>query len=171
MITRENIKDKLLAFYEGKSSREDERALYVYFSTEAELSDDLKTDRESFILLFESGESEHLAVPSGLEGDLNRLIDRLSGEEKKKTSRLKGRRLLWVGGVAASLVVGLFLGARHLDLFSDGDAVEYVADRDTFTDPKDAYKATEGALLYTSAKLNKALERMDKESKKKENRE
>lgn len=167
MISSENIKNKLLAFYEGRSSREDERALYVYFSTEAELPDDLKEDRDAFMLLFESGESGDVAVPAGLEDDLNRLIDRLGRDEAKGVSRHKKRRLLWIGGVAASLVVGLFLGARHLDMFSDGDAVEYVAERDTFTNPEDAYKATEGALLYTSAKLNKAFERMDKESKKK----
>ena len=167
MIERDKIKDKLLAFYEGKTSREDERALYVYFLTEAELPEELEDERDMFMSLFESDKGDEIAIPSNLEGDLHRLIDRMGENEAKGASRHKRRRLLWVGGVAASLILGLFLGGKHLDMFSDNEKVEYVVERDTFTDPQDAYNATEGALYYTSAKLNKVFERMEKSSDKK----
>lgn len=171
MINRENIRDKLLAFYEGRTSEGEERELFVYFSTETELLEDLEKDKEMFLLLFQSGKKNEIAVPSNLEDDLNRLIDRLSENEAKNVFRHKKRRLFWVGGVAASLVLGLFFGSQHLNIFSESDRSESIAEHDTFTDPEDAYKATEGALFYASAKMNKVLERMDNSSVKNQNKE
>lgn len=169
-MRKEDVKEKLLSFYEGKTSREEERALYVYFSTEENLPEDLEDDKRLFESLIEVESDRDIAIPHNLKSDLYQLIDRLEIEEKKNESfRPKLRKIFWITGVAASFIVVLILGIKHVDFFAGGGTAEVVAEQDTFSDPEEAYKATEKALLYTSAKMNKVLGHLDKGSDKNKN--
>lgn len=169
MKKTEDIKKILLSFYEGQTTHEEERMLYVYFLTETNLPEELEVDKQVIMSLFASLEKrEESLVPSGFDDRLNRLLAKFEAENKEKAlaPRRKFRKLLWAGGIAASLVVGIAIGINYIDPFSERNVAENVEERDTFTNPEDAYKATEGALLYTSAKMNKVLARLEKSSDK-----
>lgn len=165
-MRKEDVREKLLLFYEGKTSQEDERELYIYFSTEIDLPEDLETDKDVFLALFESNGNDSVDVPCGFEAELNKLIDGLNEEEKAKEqhSRPRTKRLLWIGGVAASLIFVLALGIKQTGVLTGNRVAETEVEKDTFSDPKEAYKATEEALLYTSAKMNKVLSHLEKSS-------
>jgi len=93
-------------------------------------------------------------VPSGLESKLERLIDRLDKEEtqsKRKAIQIR----LWVGSIAASIIVlfsvGLYIHSSDKMKMSD------TSQPSTISDPDVAYREAEKALILVSENFNKGL--------------
>ena len=92
-------------------------------------------------------------LPEGLSERLERHIDLLAADEKKrKISIAKRRSIYWFGSIAASLIVGVAIffqiESRHLE------------PQDTFSDPREAAIAAQNALALLSTKLNKGLDQV-----------
>lgn len=168
----ENIKKLLTAFYEGETSQEEELLFYHYFLEEQTIPDYLLKDKEMFLKLYDKENT--IGVPNNLESKLNNLIDKLEQEEQnkgksgsaidnKKSVRIQNLNWRWVGAIAASILIvvttGIFLQDNSFDNTAQNESG--FTRKDTFTDPEDAYKETEKALLYASSKLNKGMEQIE----------
>ena len=96
-------------------------------------------------------------VPTGLESKLETLINRLDKEEKQ--SKRKARQIrLWVGSVAASIVVLISVG---LYIYSSDKTKMFNASQTaTITDPEVAYREAEKALILVSENFNKGLSQL-----------
>lgn len=164
----EDVREKLLSFYEGSTSQEEERELYVYFSTTVDLPEELENDKQIFMSLFDINDS--IELPVSLEDDLNRMIDGLVDKDAS-ASRSPQRtitRVLWIGGVAACLALVVVFGIKQIySPNGDSGVAQLEMEKDTFSDPEQAYKVTEEALLYTSAKMNKVLRHLEKSNNEK----
>jgi hypothetical protein len=140
METKE-IKQLLQRYFNGESTRAEERLLENYFQS-GKVADDLE-DYTGFFsgisVLANSGRDEEL------EGEIMDFIRKNEPKEKPKT------RWLWqmVTGIAASviIVVGGVLFYQH-----ENEPFE-----DTFDNPEIAYAYAEQTLGYVSAKYNKGI--------------
>lgn len=158
----EEVKNKLISFYTGETSVEEERELYVYFTTTDELAEELLDDQRVFLSLYDTSSFDaSVSVPSGLEASLDAHIDELATVSKKRD---KVSMWKWsVGtGIAASLAIGLFFQLSKPSSVEVDDEIF----ADTFNNPEDAYRATEETLLYTSVKINDAFSVLEKASRK-----
>lgn len=147
------IETLLSRYYSGHSSQAEEEALKQFFAQE-EAPTHLTAEKELFTQLASLSGPE---APQGLEGRLDRLIDRLDCQERRAAGRKKRAfiaRLQWMGGIAAGLLL-LFLVDSHTDR-TDTPAVR----QDTCATPEEAYVETRKALLLFSSALNKITERM-----------
>jgi len=92
-------------------------------------------------------------LPEGLSERLERHIDQLATDEKKrKISITKRRSIYWFGSIAASLIVGVAI-------FFQVES-RYTEPQDTFSDPREAAIAAQNALAMLSTKLNKGLDQV-----------
>jgi len=147
----EEIERLLAAFYEGKTTEDQEEALKSYFETQ-DVPEQFHTDRRLFLSFHRVALCPEL--PAGLDDKLSRLIDEKAEDDKKLMISGRMRRIRrWTGGVAATilLAIGLTFGLQHLQSGSP---------QDTFTDPAEAYMAAEAALLQVSTALNEGLDQL-----------
>lgn len=144
----------LTAFYEGKTTEQEEIAL-----KQALLREDVPThlleERKLFLDCFAQSEAEDMEplVPISLEEKLTAWID--AKQQVEKHPRHAGNRRLnlkWVSGIAASiLLVGVFLAMG--DYFDRGEKKH----KDTFTNPEEAYQVLRATLIEVSEGLNQGL--------------
>lgn len=137
----EEIERLLNKYYEGNTTESQEEVLKKYFETQ-DVPQRLLKDKKIFLSL---RENVYMAVPTGLEDKLSRMIDQKEEEERKFFKR----NWRWTGGIAASLVLLFGLG-YSISNFRDSVAEP----QDTFTDPQDAYKVLQATLMEVSADMN-----------------
>lgn len=145
-------------YFEGMTSVEEERLLRDYFlggNVDASLMDDC----EFFVALNGMG-----TMPEGDKEAESRLRDRLSRQidgwnmvEKTAVRVVRRINLRWLAGVAASLLLVVFLGLY----FNSRQEEPPVTMQDTFSDPRDAAAEAERALTKFSVDLNRGLDKMN----------
>ena len=149
------IEELLARYYDGKTSRAEEKELKRFF-TEEDVPDHLLSEKELFLRL------SVLPVP-GEPGNLKNKLDRLIDEwdtceqhKEKAGKRIRTVRLQWIGSIAASLLIlfstGIYLYASY----------NVPVPQDTCATPEEAYAQTRKALLMFSSTLNKGIEQVEK---------
>lgn len=150
--------EKLIAdFYEGKTSVDQEKELFHFFETQ-EVPPHLLAEKELFQKMYSS--CNDIEVPTHLEQKLSHLID--SWEKKEEKGPHQKRRITnwhWISGIAASLFLILSMG-----LYTHLEQQEPVL-TDTYSNPNDAYKEAQKALLLVSDNLNKGVSELENAQK------
>lgn len=156
-----DIESLLHSFYEGETSKEEEKILSDFFETES-IPKDMEDERRIFLKLYSAQQNN---VPAHLEEKLNTLIDNLAEEESHKTSHivLPTRHLTkpvrWAMSIAASVLIILSAGIfAHFG--NNGNNNEMLVD--TYSSPEEAYLETQKTLLLVSGKLNKGIKQIEK---------
>lgn len=138
--TEATIRQLLERYYQGTTTRDEERRLKAYFAQD-DVPPTLAAEREMFrYLAHEARQTPPL--PQGLEERLARSIDRWAAEDSRRlhAKTLRRPRLWrWTASIAASLLLASAIG---LHLYTQHSA----APRDTFDDPKLAYAEARRAL-------------------------
>lgn len=151
-----HIEQLLESFYDGITSVEEEKVLFGFFTGNG-VPDYMEKERKLFLKLYQT---EKTSIPENLEFRLNSLIDTLesanSGDEKR--NKISVSHWQWIGGIAASII--LFASAGLL-LHKNFDKKSDFVMQDTYTNPEEAYRETQKAMLLVSNKLNKGLEQME----------
>ncbi|MDR1518217.1 MAG: hypothetical protein LBS52_09065 [Dysgonamonadaceae bacterium] len=149
----EDIKQLLVKFYNGETSREEEARLSAFFRQE-NLPAELADDRNLFLSLSECGQ-EPL---SGLEGRIDSFIARLAEEESAGERRARKTRL-WgrATGIAASLLLVVAIGFWR---YSGHEKDTVLAD--TYQSPEEARKATLQALQLFSQHFSEGMKPVEK---------
>ncbi|BEG99123.1 hypothetical protein [Bacteroides sedimenti] len=147
--------EKLIAdFYEGKTSVEQEKELKLFFETQ-DVPPHLMAEKRVFLEMF--FDDNEIEIPPHLEQKLSNQIDSWA-EKENRTKLHQSRRIkswYFISGIAAS--VCLILG---IALYRP-DKQEKTVLTDTYTNPQDAYRETQKALLLVSNNLNKGMNQME----------
>jgi hypothetical protein len=156
--------EKLIAdYYEGKTSVSQEKELMHFFETQ-EVPPHLLEDKRLFQEI--NCSCNEIEVPPHLEQKLSFLIDSWEKtellEKKEKTNKphLERRIINWqlISGIAASVCLVLSIGLyTHLNI----EEQQTAAITDTYSNPKDAYKEAQKALLLVSNNLNKGVSKLN----------
>lgn len=152
-MKRINIYNLLDAFYEGKTTPEEENALYHYFNDNA-VPDELSAEKDFFLQLYAKNT---VKTPIHLSEKMNRLIDELERKEKTKRSKVNRRRIII--GIAAAIALLLMIFV----FVPDSEKADLVTKTKNDTTPEltetDAkkIKEAEDALLLISVKFNKGF--------------
>lgn len=96
-------------------------------------------------------ELENIQIPEGLEERLSMKIDEWEREEKRRTSR-QWRTVI---SVAASLAIVAGIGWTFLR------PSENLGEKDTYSDPQQAYEEASKALELLAVNLNKGFETLN----------
>lgn len=159
-----DIKKMLHAFYNGESSKEQEQILLHYFESE-DVAEEFLPEKDFFLSLYVS--AEEIEIPENLESKLSGMIDLLaqkevSAENVKNQEKIKrGRGRIWatIGAVACAASVGLAFYLNTDSTVSNGNIghLQTQQPKDTYTNPEEAYIATQKALMLVSSNLNTGL--------------
>lgn len=156
-----DIKSLLHSFYEGETSKEEEKILSDFFETES-VPKDMEDERRIFLKLYSAHRNN---VPAHLEERLNTLIDNLAEEESHKTSHITlptrhlSKSMRWAMSIAASVLIILSAGIfAHFG--NNGNNNKMLVD--TYSNPEEAYLETQKTLLLVSGKLNKGIKQIEK---------
>lgn len=153
------IKILLEAFYNGSTTREEERILFEYFNGE-NVVDELVSEKEVFLAICEK---ESIEVPIQLEYRLNNLIDDFKDNDlkQKEIKRFSIWKYISVAACIALIAsVGFYLHNRP-KVDSSMTIVENTSDTDKLT-PEDIekLKKAESALLLVSKNFNKGMDQL-----------
>jgi len=142
-----NIELLLNKFYEGVSTREEERLLTEYFLNEENVDERWKDEQQLFRLLHDT----QIQVPADVSKKLEELI--MQFDSPSKSIPLRRKWYYWISSAAAValLCIGLFFAIRK-------PAPPKMAD--TFSDPREAALVAQQTLAYMSAKLNKGINKV-----------
>lgn len=149
-----NIKDLIQAFYDGKTTVEEEKIIFDYFQNEG-ISEDLEEEKKFFLSL--QAIKKPIDIPSSLESKISKLIDNLDQNENKKSQKIKNL-WIWIASSAACIIIVLSVG-----FYLNENRTNYqmaVETKDTFDDPNQAYKEVEQALILVSNNMNKGIEQL-----------
>jgi uncharacterized protein HemX len=151
----EDIKRLLTAFYDGRTSLDEERALQQYFETE-NIAPELQAEKIIFWAM--ADESEEINVPQSLEYQISRTIDKLDFE-KKKTIGSNKKLWAWLSGIAASLVlvfsVGVFYYSQNKNTYFTNN--QQITEHNLTEADKQKIHEAEAALVQISSKFNKGM--------------
>lgn len=157
-----DLKLLLHSFYEGETSKEEEKKIFDFFEKE-NISEDTEVEKRIFLNLYSARQNN---IPEHLEAKLNTLIDRLERDENRKQTphiilprKYFSQTIRWAISIAASIVIILSAGIFAY-LGNNGNKNKTLAD--TYSDPKEAYFETQKTLLLVSEKLNKGIQQMEK---------
>lgn len=155
-----DIKNLLLSFYEGETSKEEEKTLSDFFATES-IPEDMEVERKIFMRLYSAQQND---VPADLEAKLNLLIDNLEEEDANKQTppivlptKHFSNPLRWAMSIAAGILIIISAG---LFAYLGNNENEMLVD--TYSNPEEAYMETQRTLLLVSGKLNKGIQKMEK---------
>ena len=153
--TEEYIRQLLERYYQGTTSREEERQLKAYFAQD-DVPPALAAEREMF-RYFSHNARQMPPVPEGLEERLAHSIDQRAAEQRRTRHAPLRRTHLWqwTAGIAASLLLASAIG---LHLHTQHNAQPH----DTFDDPQLAYAEASRALRIFDATFDKGEQQMDK---------
>lgn len=153
-ISTHKIEYLLVRFYDGQTSEAEEQMLRQYFASSC-CDETLEGERQMFLAL--AG-----AAPAAddLQHRLSRSIDGWATVEHLSTRHT--RRTLVRLTSAAAIALVLVAGATAWLTMSDTKDVAATSERDTYTDPRDAYAETQRALLLFSNSINKGLDEIDR---------
>ena len=153
--TEATIRQLLERYYQGTTTRDEERRLKAYFAQD-NVPPTLAAEREMFrYLAHEARQTPPL--PQGLEERLARHIDRLAAEAPRRLNAKtphRPRLWQWTAGIAASLLLASAIG---LHLYTQHGA----APQDTFDDPQLAYAEARRALHLFDATFGKGEQQME----------
>ena len=144
------IRDLLNRFYEGSTSKSEERELENFFLKADKLPEEFLADRDLFRSMADL--NEPVDVPSDLK---EKLIDRLDTAARSE-SRTRRIGIYSLSGLAAGLLVLLSV---YLGIFRDShdQSIQQYA----IEDPEIAYIETRKALEYISGKWNTGTSELD----------
>ena len=111
----DDIKRLLDAWYEGKTTDAEERLLYEFFAS-SDVPSEWETEKELFLRLKELGESAE--VPADFDEKLSAEIDKWTGEKQPVSlhpRRFTVKRWGWISGIAASLLLCIWLGMHWVE--------------------------------------------------------
>lgn len=128
-------------YYNGESSDLEEAQLLAFFKHE-EMPDHLEIDKTLFLSMKELSSSLEIDVPVNLEEDISTLIDDVPSEKKRFSVKLR-----WVGSVAASLVISLFIGYQMKKSDTEKALMAQI----------EVQRQIEDALILVSTKLNSGM--------------
>ena len=149
----ETDKMKILidAFYEGKTTLEEEQELYRYFLRE-DIPLEFEGERQIFLEMYGEG-SDEIELPEGFSLRLENLIDDLGQKEKSKKKITLHRRLTGIAASLALLVsIGLYTHSQH------NNSTLFV---DTFNNPEEAYIEAQQTLELMSLKMNQGFNQLE----------
>lgn len=157
-----DIKNLLHSFYEGETSKEEEKTLYDFFADES-LPENMEFEKRIFLKLYSVQQNE---IPAHLEEKLNTLIDNLAKEEENNQAppivlpaRHLSKPLRWVISIAASILIILSAG---IFAYFENNSNKNEMLVDTYSNPEEAYLETQKTLLLVSGKLNKGIKQIEK---------
>lgn len=154
-MNEETIRHLLEKYYDGETNTDEERMLEDYF-LHNEVSVEFTIDKEFFRHLAEVKKGNGFAVPEGMEKRISGSIDKWEKQSKVNNTRYY-TLYKYVSGIAASVII--LIGISVLLPDSKSDRVEM---KDTFDNPREAYMATENALLLFAEALNKGNIQIEK---------
>lgn len=148
--------EKLLArYYDGKTSKAEEKELKRFFSKEEEIPAHLLAEKEIFMQLAAYPAPE---IPEDMEHKLSGKIDEWDTRERRSMKVKKHTRTLrmqWIGSIAASLLILFSVGVYLYKPYSTP------APQDTCATPEEAYAQAQKALMMLSSSLNKGIEKVE----------
>lgn len=140
-------------FYEGNTTLEQEVTLRSYFESD-EVPEYLLNEKYQFLSCFEGDKIE---VPASMESKLEAMIDLEVGKTNKKPSgKLLRATWIWMGSVAASLVLLISIG---INVYQSNQTPQMA---DTYSNPTDAARETRKALLLVSKNLSTGYAQLKK---------
>ncbi len=139
----EEIEKLLSSYYEGQTSESEEALLRAYFTTH-EVPAHLQADKEVFAAL---ADCTTTVVPEILEARLEQAIDYRASKEKRRYLLPRNRR--WIS-IAAGLALLIGVGFTFYQY-------NHSTPEDTFSDPLEARRALQAALLEVSNGLNDGM--------------
>ena len=148
-----DIRKMLDRFYLGETTLEEERKLYVYFSSQT-VPEEFIPDKELFKTM---GSGDHeIEVPE----DLNRKIISSIDQVERKATRTRRISIFSLSGLAAGLLVMIavylfYIRTESPTLLATNQLT------DTYENPMDAYEEAKRTLAYVSAKLNDGTSELD----------
>ena len=144
------IRNLLDRFYEGITSKSEERELEEFFLKEEKLPEEFLADRDLFRSMVDL--KEPVDVPSNLK---EKLIDRLDTEARSE-SRTRRIGIYSLSGLAAGLLVLLSVYLGIIRDSHDQSIQQYAIE-----DPEIAYVETKRAFEYISSKWNKGTSELE----------
>lgn len=155
------IKPLTEKYFEGTATVAEERLLKDYFMGD-HIDASLMADRQFFLAMTQvSSLPETDATEAQYRQErLSRQIDAWNKVEKSSSRATRRFDLRWMGGIAASLLIILSVGA----FISQHHDQPEVALQDTYSDPRDAAAETQRALMKFSQALNKGLGKLEKKT-------
>lgn len=153
-MSTKDIKKLIEAFYEGETSIEEEKIIFDYFLNEP-IAEELIEEQAFFLSLARSNES--ILVPKTTESKLISLIDTLDDKGKKKNNKVRNI-CIWVASAAACIAIIFSIGLQSNQNNNDNQIA--IEAKDTFSDPNEAYREVEKALLLVSNNMNKGIEQL-----------
>lgn len=148
MNSREDIRQLLNSFYEGKTTLKEEQLLADYLLTTSNLPDEFLEDRELFSLLYYHDESE-IELSESFEESFKEWVDTELVDKPRYDIKSTFRKSLLI---AATMALLIGLGYWMSNQFSSPN--EY----DTYSDEIALYEQTKEVLLFVSTELNKGVE-------------
>lgn len=105
--------------------------------------------------LIQEALSDERELPEGLSHRLEQRIDQLAADEERRiiSPPKKKRSLYWLGGIAASLLLGVAF-------FFQVENMRLTPMADTYNDPNEAAIAAQKALVLLSTQFNKGLDQV-----------
>lgn len=145
------------AFYDGKTSIEEEQILYQYFSVEnknipTHLLAEKKIFQELFLL-------QKYQTPDNFKDRTSKLIDSLAAKEKNNKQKEKTKSISLFRILSIAACVSILLGGSIYTFFKLEDNNPKLTD--TYTNPQDAYLKAQETLLDASTALNKGFKGID----------
>lgn len=153
----DELKSLLDRFYDGMTTETEESRLRELLADDG-LPDYMAADKA---LLDAMAQDTACDVPEGLESRLSAAIDGWEEAEKKRRrtgTRVRIISMRRIASVAASVAVVLAIGFGMNHYSGSAEQPEMA---DTFTDPNDAYMATEKALMIFANAINRSVEGME----------
>jgi len=151
------IKILIEAYYNGETSREEERQLFDYFNS-GNVAEELLHEKELFMGMYDK---EPVETPPMLEQKLEQLIDDLARKEEQKTKTASRKIWLWSGSVAAGLAILISAGVHFYKgqpLTGTDEPVQTTAH--VTADDQEKIKEAQEALLLLSSKFNKGVDQL-----------
>lgn len=146
----EEVEKLLAAYYDGRTTEDEERALRSYFETQV-VPDRLLIDKKLFLSFRTECPVE---VPAYLEAKLTGMIDAKAQEEKTFLVKNKSRRnWKWIGGIAAGILFVITFGYGVINFQSSHP-------KDTYTNPEDAYLALRSVFMEMSVTMNNGIDQL-----------
>lgn len=174
MMNIEIIRQKLQHFYDGTSTTKEEEELIEFFAHATSLPEDLMADKMMFASMSRA-KNEEQDVPDNLEERLLAKVDEWEratqgrtvsmtdagdGTKKGKVVSLPFLKSPVFRHIAASVAIIAGLGSYYVISHNNDTQIAY--DKDTFTNPDEAYEKSAKALALFSRTIEMGEKGVDK---------
>ena len=169
MMNIEIIRQKLQHFYDGTSTTEEEEELMEFFAHATSLPEDLMADKMMFASMSRAKDEEQ-DVPDNLEERLLAKVDEWEKEAESQESTAVETKTVrkiipfykspMLRRIAASVAIIAGLGIYYATSQDNDTQIAY--DKDTFTNPDEAYEKSAKALALFSRAIETGEKGEDK---------